>query len=77
MHIAAALNRPLVALYGPSSPDFTPPLIRDAKVIRLIAGYHKVRKGDAQQGYHQSLIDIQPEQVLAELQLLLASKESQ
>ncbi|AWH88681.1 ADP-heptose--LPS heptosyltransferase RfaF [Limnobaculum parvum] len=77
MHIAAALNKPLVALYGPSSPDFTPPLTRDAKVIRLITGYHKVRKGNAQQGYHQSLIDIQPEQVLAELQLLLASKEHQ
>ncbi|WP_140918982.1 ADP-heptose--LPS heptosyltransferase RfaF [Limnobaculum xujianqingii] len=77
MHIAAALNRPLVALYGPSSPDFTPPLTRDVKVIRLITGYHKIRKGDAQQGYHQSLIDIQPEQVLAELQLLLVSKESQ
>lgn len=76
MHIAAALNRPLVALYGPSSPDFTPPLTHDAKVIRLITGYHKVRKGDAQQGYHQSLIDIKPEQVLAELQLLLTSKES-
>lgn len=74
MHIAAALNKPLIALYGPSSPDFTPPLSNHAKVIRLITGYHKVRKGDAQQGYHQSLIDIQPEQVLTELNLLLASK---
>ncbi|GKX64241.1 ADP-heptose--LPS heptosyltransferase RfaF [Pragia fontium] len=74
MHIAAALNKPLIALYGPSSPDFTPPLSNDAKVIRLITGYHKVRKGDAQQGYHQSLIDIQPERVLNELNLLLASK---
>lgn len=76
MHIAAALNKPLIALYGPSSPDFTPPLSNHAKVIRLITGYHKVRKGDAQLGYHQSLIDIQPKQVLAELNLLLTSKES-
>ncbi|PIJ49663.1 ADP-heptose--LPS heptosyltransferase [Erwinia sp. OLTSP20] len=72
MHIAAALNKPLVALYGPSSPDFTPPLSDNARVIRLITGYHKVRKGDAGEGYHQSLIDIQPEQVLAELDTLLA-----
>ena len=73
MHVAAALNKPLVALYGPSSPDFTPPLSQHAKVIRLITGYHKVRKGDAEQGYHQSLIDIQPEQVYQELSQLLVS----
>lgn len=71
MHIAAALNRPLVALYGPSSPDFTPPLSHQARIIRLISGYHKVRKGDAEEGYHQSLIDIQPERVLQELHALL------
>ncbi|QIF92408.1 ADP-heptose--LPS heptosyltransferase RfaF [Proteus vulgaris] len=76
MHIAAALERPLVALYGPSSPDFTPPLSHKARVIRLITGYHKVRKGDAEQGYHQSLIDIQPEKVFAELENLLSTEPS-
>lgn len=72
MHVAAALDKPLVALYGPSSPDFTPPLSDKATVIRLITGYHKVRKGDSAQGYHQSLIDIQPEQVMAALEKQLS-----
>lgn len=71
MHVAAALSRPLVAVYGPSSPDFTPPLADNARVIRLITGYHKVRKGDAEQGYHQSLIDISPSRVMDELAMLL------
>lgn len=73
MHVAAALGRPLVALYGPSSPDFTPPLSRQARVIRLISGYQRVRKGDGAQGYHQSLIDIQPDRVISELDSLLAA----
>ncbi|MGM7653471.1 ADP-heptose--LPS heptosyltransferase RfaF [Serratia marcescens] len=75
MHVASALNKPLIALYGPSSPDFTPPLSDKARVIRLISGYHKVRKGDAEQGYHQSLIDIQPQQVLDALTPLLVASE--
>lgn len=75
MHIAAALDRPLVALYGPSSPDFTPPLARQAKVIRLISGYQRIRKGDDAQGYHQSLMDIQPDRVCDELEKLLAAGE--
>lgn len=71
MHVAAALDKPLVALYGPSSPDFTPPLSPHAQVIRLISGYHKVRRGKGETGYHQSLIDITPDRVEQTLLALL------
>ncbi|WP_282281291.1 lipopolysaccharide heptosyltransferase II [Pseudomonas sp. PS02302] len=35
MHVAAALDRPLVAVYGSTSPGFTPPLASQFEVVRL------------------------------------------
>ena len=35
MHITAALQTPLVAIYGPTSPNFTPPLSNNAELVQL------------------------------------------
>jgi heptosyltransferase-2 len=35
MHISAALQRPLVVIYGSSSPAFTPPLAKNVQIVSL------------------------------------------
>ena len=67
MHVAASVDVPLVALYGPTSPEFTPPLSNKVKVIKKSEGFSKLRIGNLKGGYHKGLRDIQPKEVLATL----------
>lgn len=78
MHIACALNQPVViGLYGNiNDTHCTPPLLFNSKILchnkKIVHyKYQKRRKGDTTYGYNSNLINITPTQVLKTLHMLL------
>ncbi len=72
MHVAAALERPIAAIYGSSSPRFTPPLTDHAKIITLNLECSPCFERVCPLGHMNCLNKLQPEQVLAALDELIA-----
>ncbi len=68
MHIAAALDVPLVALFGSSSPEHTPPLARRAVIETLRLSCAPCFERRCPLGHTRCLTDIAPEKVLAQLE---------
>jgi heptosyltransferase-2 len=76
LHIASALNRPVVALYGPTDPDHAPPFSDVAKSISLRLECSPCRQRECPLGHHDCMNKMGAEMVWSELRPMLTIEKT-
>ena len=72
MHIAAALGVPTVVIYGPTSPDFTPPLSNQAVTLVSEIDCAPCFQRECPLGHHACMLEMPVQRVTDALDELLA-----
>ena len=73
MHIAAATGRPLVVVYGSTSPGFTPPLAKHVEILQLPVDCGPCFQRECPLGHLKCLRELPPARVIAALDKLLSN----
>jgi heptosyltransferase-2 len=71
LHIASALNRPIVAIYGPTDPDHAPPFSDTARSLSLRLDCAPCRQRECPLGHHRCMRDLSHERVWEALMPML------
>ena len=71
MHVAAALNKPLVAVYGSTDPNFTPPLGQTSRVADLQLDCSPCFKRECPLGHMNCMNQLKPKLVINAMEQLL------
>ena len=74
LHVASALNRPVVALYGPTDPDHAPPFSDLAASISLRLDCAPCKQRECPLGHQDCMVKLAPQLVWQSLQPMLAAR---